>query len=232
MNLYLDLNKSLKTDKEDKEAEDQKEIEKGKRGLGAQHRSSQKIAQQRAMWAFLSSIGHGNKKTDVKKPVKITVKKIDKVKGADVSKHNVGKALEDINMLMAKSVLTGKSQIVPVEPTEKALTAAFVPRIPKALRDDTYRSATAVMTRDNTRFAKDIHIGPLDDEMINELRETEAQRTRQLPMYKSCTGCGRTFMAKSADAGCPSCSVNKSQYCSCGSHLVKSKGGISCPLCG
>lgn len=227
--LYLDLNKAMENKGMN---EKDKDMEKGKSGLGPQHRSSQKVAQQRAMWAFLSSIGH-NRNLFIKKPTKIDVKKVKTVEDADVKTHNVGKALEDINMLMGKAAMLGSTEnVVVVELMEKAMTARSIPSIPRAMRDDTWRSATAVMTRDHTRFAKDMHTGPLADDMIEELRENEAERTHRLPIYKSCSGCGRTYMAKSENAECPSCSVNKSMYCkTCGSHVVKSQGGISCPLC-
>jgi DNA-directed RNA polymerase subunit RPC12/RpoP len=115
----------------------------------------------------------------------------------------------------------------------KAMRASSVPRIPKAILYDTHRSATSVLTRDFSSIAKDIHTGPLTEEMINDLKESDYQRTHMIPVYKSCSSCGRTFMAKSKSAECPTCSVNKSQYCSlCGTHLVKSQGGITCPLCG
>jgi rubrerythrin len=115
----------------------------------------------------------------------------------------------------------------------KAMTASSMPRIPRALMNDTYRSATAVMTRDHSAIAKDMHTGPLTDEVIQELRTEEANRTRRQPVYKSCDGCGRTFMVKSMDDPCPTCSMRKSHYCSkCNSHLVKGRSGTTCPLCG
>jgi len=114
----------------------------------------------------------------------------------------------------------------------KAMTAASMPRIPRALMNDTYRSATAVITRNHSSIAKDIHTGPLTDQVILDVQEEERRRTR-MPMYKSCNCCGRTYMAKGLDDPCPTCSVNKSQYCpACKSHLVKGNGGITCPLCG
>jgi len=119
------------------------------------------------------------------------------------------------------------------EGVTKAMTAASMPRIPRALMNDTYRSATAVMTRDHSAIAKDMHTGPLTDEVIQELRTEEANRTRRQPVYKSCDGCGRTFMVKSMDDPCPTCSMRKSHYCSkCNSHLVKGRSGTTCPLCG
>lgn len=115
----------------------------------------------------------------------------------------------------------------------KAMTARAMPRMPRALRDDTYRSATAVMTRDHSGLSKDLHTGPLTPDVIEQVKEDEYRRTHQMPIYKSCGGCGRTFMAKSMDDACPTCSVNKSQFCSkCHHHLIKSRGGVSCPICG
>jgi rubrerythrin len=120
---------------------------------------------------------------------------------------------------------------------EKAMKAASMPRIPRALMNDTYRSATAVLTRNHSAIAKDVsalHTGPLTDEGIKELQEEEYNRTKRMPVYKSCEGCGRTFMVKSMNDPCPTCSVNKSHYCSkCHQHLVKSgNGSVTCPLCG
>ena len=117
---------------------------------------------------------------------------------------------------------------------EKAMTAMSMPRVTRAkmMDFDAYRSATEVMTRGNSRFAKDIHTGPLTGEVIEDLKEDEDRRTRNMPVYKSCNGCGRTYMAKSSSAECPTCSIRKSQYCACGSHFTKSQGGVACPLCG
>jgi hypothetical protein len=121
------------------------------------------------------------------------------------------------------------------ENVDKALSAASIPRLPRALAaaQDQYRSATAVMTRGNSRFAKDIHTGPLTGEVIEDLEEDAAMRTRQMPVYKSCFGCGRTYMAKGQDAECPTCSVVMSKSCSsCGYTLVKSIGNHArCPIC-
>lgn len=119
----------------------------------------------------------------------------------------------------------------------KAMKASSMPRIPRALMFDTYRSATAVLTRNHSAIAKDVsslHTGPLTAETIKELQEEEYNRTQRTPVYKSCEGCGRTYMVKSMNDPCPTCSVNKSHYCSkCKSHLIKSNGGNTvCPLCG
>jgi hypothetical protein len=113
----------------------------------------------------------------------------------------------------------------------KAMTAASMPRVPRAMRVDTWRSATSVMTRTNSALAKDMHTGPLTGELIEELKDEEDKRTRQI--YKACPGCGRRYMAKSLDDPCPSCSIHKSGHCGkCGQQLVKSLGSTSCPLCG
>lgn len=116
---------------------------------------------------------------------------------------------------------------------KKAMTARSMPRMPRALRDDTYRSATAVMTREHSGIAKDMHTGPLTGQVIDELKEEEHNRTTQHPIYKSCNCCGRTYMVKSMDDACPTCSVNKSQYCQkCSHHMIKSNGNTVCPICG
>lgn len=118
---------------------------------------------------------------------------------------------------------------------EKALCASSLPRVSRgmAMAQDQYRSATSVMTRGNSRFAKDIHTGPLTGEVIQDVDEAAAFRTHQaVPMYKSCCVCGRTYMAKAQDAECPTCSMNKSLICSCGHMLVKGPHSDRyCPLC-
>jgi len=121
---------------------------------------------------------------------------------------------------------------------EKAMTASVLPQMPKAARlrpseMDTYRSATMGLTRSNSRFAKDIHTGPLTGEVIEDVYKEGELRSRQ-PIYKSCETCGRRYLAKSLDDACPTCSINKSNMCTiCGHYLVKSHGGFSfCPICG
>jgi len=130
---------------------------------------------------------------------------------------------------------SGPALYVDGEEAEKALTAAFMPRLSRAQAAQLrmQRSGTDAMTRGNSRFAKDIHTGPLTGEVIEDLEEDAAMRTRQaLPMYKSCCVCGRTYMAKSQDAECPTCSMNKSMLCTCGHALVKSAGSHTrCPIC-
>ena len=134
----------------------------------------------------------------------------------------------------ASAELSGKPHHLASKTVEKAMTAMSMPRVTRAkmMDFDAYRSATEVMTRGNSRFAKDIHTGPLTGEVIEDLKEDEDRRTRNMPVYKSCSGCGRTYMAKSSSAECPTCSIRKSQYCACGSHYTKSQGGVACPLCG
>lgn len=120
------------------------------------------------------------------------------------------------------------------EPVDKAMTSRSVPRIPPAMRQEMIRrNAQSVMTRGNSRFAKDIHTGPLTGEVVDEIEDDAMRRTTQ-EVYKSCNMCGRRFMEKSFPEGCPTCSMNKSNHCSvCGTQLVKSHGGsVNCPLCG
>lgn len=121
------------------------------------------------------------------------------------------------------------------ETTEKAISARSVPRLSRAmlsvLRDDPMRSGSMVLTRPGNI--------PLRGDLMNELPEDATRRDqerleRSYGVYKSCSGCGRRYLAKSADAECPTCSVNKSLSCStCGRALVKSHGGgpAACPIC-
>jgi hypothetical protein len=120
------------------------------------------------------------------------------------------------------------------EGVEKAMTSRAVPRMPPAMRQEMIRrNAQSVMTRGNSRFAKDIHTGPLTGEVVEEVEGDAMRRTTQ-EVYKSCNMCGRRFMEKSFPDGCPTCSVNKSNHCAtCGMQLLKSHGGsVNCPLCG
>jgi hypothetical protein len=118
---------------------------------------------------------------------------------------------------------------------EKAITSMAVPRMPRAMQQELIRrNAQSVMTRGNSRFAKDIHTGPLTGEVVDEIEGDAMRRTTQ-EVFKSCDLCGRRYrLLKGIDSGCPTCSVNKSSYCGkCGQQLVKSHGGsIHCPLCG
>lgn len=122
------------------------------------------------------------------------------------------------------------------EAMDKAIGARSVPRLPRAMVQEMIRrNAQSVMTRGNSRFAKDIHTGPLTGETVKELEEDAARRTGRFEVFKSCDGCGRRYkMFKGIDSGCPTCSVNKSSHCgTCGSQLLKSHGGsVNCPLCG
>jgi hypothetical protein len=117
----------------------------------------------------------------------------------------------------------------------KAVTARSIPRLPRALQQEMIRrNAQNVMTRGNSRFAKDIHTGPLTGEVV-EFVEDEAQKRTHQEVYKACGGCGRRYkLFKGVDSGCPTCGINKSTHCDkCSTQLVKSHGGIArCPLCG
>jgi hypothetical protein len=125
---------------------------------------------------------------------------------------------------------------LPTSPVSKALTARAMPRMPRAMQQEMIRrNAQSVMTRGNSRFAKDIHTGPLDGETIKTVEEDEHIRTGRQEVYKSCDGCGRRYkLFKGMDDGCPTCNINKSTHCdACGRQLVKSHGGsIRCPICG
>jgi hypothetical protein len=121
------------------------------------------------------------------------------------------------------------------ECVDKALSARSIPRLPRALaaalRADPMRSGAMVLTVPGGT--------PLHGELLDELPEDSARRDkeqleRSYGVYKSCSGCGRRYLAKSADAECPTCSVNKSMSCSnCGRMLIKSHGGgpATCPIC-
>jgi hypothetical protein len=127
----------------------------------------------------------------------------------------------------------------------KALTSMAVPRLPRAMQHEMIRrNAQSVMTRGNSRFAKDIHTGPLTGEVVEEVSGGN-RAYGKVDTYKSCENCGRRYrLFKGTDSECPTCAINsecptcainKSTHCSkCGSQLVKSHGGgiARCPLCG
>lgn len=117
---------------------------------------------------------------------------------------------------------------------DKAVTARSIPRMPPAMRQEMIRrNAQSVMTRGNSRFAKDIHTGPLTGEVIDMVECEAEQRTREV--FKSCNMCGRRYkLTKGVDDSCPTCSIHKSSHCGkCGKQLLKSHGGsVHCPLCG
>jgi hypothetical protein len=122
------------------------------------------------------------------------------------------------------------------EDVDKALTAMSIPRLPRAMQKEMIRrNAQSVMTRGNSKFAKDIHTGPLTGEVVQDVEEDAARRTGRFEVFKACGGCGRRYkLYKGVDSGCPTCQINKSTHCdACGSQLVKSHGGRAhCPLCG
>ena len=121
------------------------------------------------------------------------------------------------------------------EMTEKALSASSIPRLPRAmlmaLQEDPMRSGSMVLTSPAR--------APLHGQLVEELSEDADRRgkerlERSYGVYKSCSGCGRRYLAKSADAECPTCSVNKSMSCfRCGRLMIKSHGGgpATCPIC-
>lgn len=114
----------------------------------------------------------------------------------------------------------------------KAMKASYMPRVSRA-QMSVYESGSRVLTRGNGRFAKNVHTGPLNAEVIEQVEEDAQRRTTQ-PIYKACDGCGRRYqLVKGMDDDCPSCSINKSTHCAgCGQHMVKSHGSLSCPICG
>ncbi len=119
---------------------------------------------------------------------------------------------------------------------KKAMKASALPKFSRAqvAGEDTWRSATNVMTRGNSRFAKNVHTGPLTPELMEQVRANE--KPGAFDFYKSnpelCTNCGRSYMAKSFPDGCPTCSLNKSTTCKgCGGQMVKGRAGnISCAI--
>jgi hypothetical protein len=119
---------------------------------------------------------------------------------------------------------------------EKAMTSMAVPRLPRAMQHEMVRrNAQSVMTRGNSRFAKDIHTGPLTGEVIEMVEADADLRSGRREVFKACGGCGRRYkLFKGVDGGCPTCQINKSTHCDgCGAQLVKSHGGMArCPLCG
>jgi hypothetical protein len=122
-----------------------------------------------------------------------------------------------------------------VKSMDKALSSMSIPRISRGRAEalDIQRSGSNVLTRANSRFAKDIHTGPLTGELVEELSEDAAHRTRYAPVYKACGSCGRRYMAKSADAGCPSCVIHKARRCpKCGREMNKGRDGtLGCSVC-
>ena len=125
----------------------------------------------------------------------------------------------------------------PDSPFGKALSTKSFPVTNRSKFDhyDQTRMTNSVMTRDNSKFAKDynFHTGPLTPETIKLTEEESERRTHQKDgIYKSCI-CGRTYLAKSEVDDCPSCSVWKSQLCKkCGNSLMKTKdGSLFCEKC-
>lgn len=149
--------------------------------------------------------------------------------GHDADEHHGGKG--------PASTGAGSEQSPGRPNLQKALTAAAMPQMPRALamQMDSWRSATDVLTRGNSRFAKDIHTGPLTGEVIEDVKQDEVRRTTDV--YKSnptvCGMCGRSYMSKSFPDGCPSCSIHKSSSCSKGHQMVKGRdGSLRCSICG
>jgi len=91
-------------------------------------------------------------------------------------------------------------------PMEKAMSARSVPRMPRALamQMDSWRNATNVMTRGNSRFSDGINTAVLLPD------PTEAVSTAMVDSNPVvCKGCGRSYMHKSFPAGCPTCTSRK-----------------------
>jgi hypothetical protein len=151
---------------------------------------------------------------------------------------NKGGACPCEKSCMAKSSVGCPCAVCPMGAggVEKAMTSRALPRIPPGMRAEMVRrNAQSVMTRGNSRFAKDIHTGPLTGEVIEMVEGDAARRSGRQEVFKACDGCGRRYkLFKGMDGGCPTCKINKSTYCSgCGSQLVKGHGGSArCPLCG
>lgn len=160
-----------------------------------------------------------------------------------VGKEKTSEAELKEGMAKMGKAVEGTDKATPIEipggsikgAVNKAVTARSIPRLPRALQQEMIRrNAQSVMTRGNSRFAKDIHTGPLTGEVIETVEEEAQKRTRP-DVYKACGGCGRRYrLFKGVDSGCPTCSINKSTHCSkCQTQLVKSHGGtVRCPLCG
>jgi len=124
------------------------------------------------------------------------------------------------------------SKAVEKSDLEKAVTARSVPRLPRALAHrSTFESGSALVTKDISALAT----GPLTPQLIDELKQDEAERTHRIAKaheHIRCGACGRAF-AKSFGE-CPTCVINKSQCCkSCGGQMVKkSDNTMRCPRCG
>jgi len=118
----------------------------------------------------------------------------------------------------------------------KAMTASAMPRMPRAMAMamDTWRSATNVLTRGNSKFVDQAEVGPLTPTgPVQKASNEQVANHNYGEVLKSCGSCGRTYRIYKGMEDCPTCSMNKSQHCSCGYHLVKSHGGHpSCPICG
>jgi hypothetical protein len=108
----------------------------------------------------------------------------------------------------------------------KALSAAAMPRMPRAMAMamDQWRSATNVMTRGNSRFAKHAGAGPLNAEILADIEErTEERTTHPAGVLKACESCGRTYTLRKSDDNCPTCSARGNQV------MAKSRGGMLIP---
>jgi hypothetical protein len=159
--------------------------------------------------------------------------------GVKLSAPTMGKATP-ISLPTARSIDKAHDKCPKCDKTDcqcvdKALSARSIPRLPRALvaalRADPMRSGAMVLT---TPGGTPLH-GQLLDELPEDAERRDQERLeRSYGTYKSCSGCGRRYLAKSADAECPTCSVNKSLSCSgCGRMLIKSHGGgpATCPIC-
>ena len=113
------------------------------------------------------------------------------------------------------------------ENVDKAIQAGSIPRMPRAMAMamDDWRSATNVMTRGNSRFAKHAGTGPLNGEVLAEVEERAAERTPDYRngVLKACGGCGRTFTLHKSTDTCPTCSARDGQM------MAKSRGGMLIP---
>lgn len=101
-------------------------------------------------------------------------------------------------------IRSGSPQAQKKEPekVEKAMSARSVPRMPRALamHMDSWRNATNVMTRANSRFSDGINTAVL---LPDPTEAVSPALVDSNPVV--CKGCGRSYMHKSFPAGCPTC---------------------------
>lgn len=110
----------------------------------------------------------------------------------------------------------------------KAVGAMSVPQMPRAMAMamDQWRSATNVLTRGNSRFAKHAGTGPLNGEVLAQVEDDSQERTTRHyrnPVLKACGGCGRTYTLRKSDDSCPTCSSLPFSV------MSKSRGGMLIP---